>query len=176
MADINQLLDELRAIDFFKAGELCVIGCSTSEVIGQKIGTHSSDEVAAELLAAFESVAAETGVTFCFQGCEHINRALTMERETAVRYQLEPVSVIPVRQAGGSMSAAAYRSMTDPVVVEHVQADCGIDIGQTLIGMHIKHVQIPIRVQTKKIGDAVVTIAAHRPKLIGGPRAQYTRT
>ncbi|KAA1039258.1 TIGR01440 family protein [Macrococcus equipercicus] len=173
MADINQLLTELKAIQFFKPGELCVIGCSTSEVIGEKIGTHSSDEVAAELLAAFQSVAAETGVTFCFQGCEHINRALTMERATAVRCGLPPVSVVPVRTAGGSMSAAAYRGMTDPVVVEHVQADCGIDIGQTLIGMHIKHVQIPVRVPTKMVGSAVVTIAAHRPKLIGGPRATY---
>ncbi|TDM10526.1 TIGR01440 family protein [Macrococcus lamae] len=173
MADIKQLLSDLKAINFFKQGELCVIGCSTSEVIGQRIGTDSSDDVACELLAAFKTIERETGVTFCFQGCEHINRALTMERETAARYQLTPVSVVPVKEAGGSMSAAAYRSMTNPVVVEHVQADCGIDIGQTLIGMHIRHVQIPVRVPTKMVGAAVVTIAAHRPKLIGGPRAKY---
>lgn len=173
MTDIKQLLDELMAIDFFKRGELCVIGCSTSEVIGERIGTHSSDEVAQELYAAFQEVSRQTGVEFCFQGCEHINRAITMERKTADRLQLERVSVVPVKGAGGSMSATAYRLMDSPVVTEHVQADCGIDIGQTLIGMHIKHVQIPVRTATKHIGAAVVTIAAHRPKLIGGPRAQY---
>ncbi|MCO4096774.1 TIGR01440 family protein [Macrococcoides canis] len=173
MDSLKQLMTELEADDFFKEGELCVIGCSTSEVIGEKIGTHSSDEVAAQFIEIFDDVHNRTGVDFCFQGCEHINRALTMERAVMLRYQLNEVTVVPVKQAGGSMSAAAYQYFKDPVVVEHVQADCGIDIGQTLIGMHIKHVQIPVRTTTKKVGEAVVTMAAHRPKLIGGPRAQY---
>ncbi|TDM13716.1 TIGR01440 family protein [Macrococcus bovicus] len=173
MTDIKTLLAELAAIDFFKEGEVCVIGCSTSEVIGEKIGTHSSDEVAEAFFEAFMAVAERTGVHFVFQGCEHINRALTMEKGLADKLGLQTVTVVPVRKAGGSMSAYAYRHFTEPVVVEHIQADCGIDIGQTLIGMHIKHVQIPVRVKTQKVGEAVVTIATHRPKLIGGPRAQY---
>lgn len=173
MDNINTLLDELVAADFFKPGQLCVIGCSTSEVIGERIGTHSSDEVAEQFFEAFNRIHKETGVDFCFQGCEHINRAITMERSVQQRYGFEVVSVVPVKGAGGSMSSTAYRHFEDPVVVEHVSCDCGIDIGQTLIGMHIKHVQIPVRVATKKVGEAVVTIATHRPKLIGGPRSQY---
>lgn len=173
MDKINQLLDELVSQNFFKSGTLCVIGCSTSEVVGEKIGTHSSDEVAKVFFEAFMRIHETTGVDFCFQGCEHINRAITMERAVQERYGFEIVSVVPVRGAGGSMSSTAYQSFNDPVVVEHIQADCGIDIGQTLIGMHIKHVQIPVRVTTKQVGEAVVTIATHRPKLIGGPRSQY---
>lgn len=173
MADISTLLDDLMTVNFFNEGEVCVIGCSTSEVNGNRIGTESSNEVAAEFYQAFKRVADATGVQFCYQGCEHINRAITMERRLARHLHLEPVSVVPVRTAGGSMSAYAYQQMDDPVVVEHVSADCGIDIGQTLIGMHIKHVQIPVRVPTKTVGSAVVTLATHRPKLIGGPRAQY---
>lgn len=173
MDDLKRLVAELEEIQFFKAGALCVIGCSTSEVIGEKIGTHSSDEVAAQLMQVFRDVHVRTGVDFCFQGCEHINRALTMERSVMERYGLEEVSVVPVSGAGGSMSQAAYKHFKAPVVVEHVQADCGIDIGQTLIGMHIKHVQIPVRTSVKQIGGAVVTIATHRSKLIGGARAQY---
>lgn len=173
MDNINQLLDELVAQNFFKRGTLCVVGCSTSEVVGEKIGTHSSDEVAKVFFEAFMRIHETTGVDFCFQGCEHINRAITMERSVQERYGFEIVSVVPVKGAGGSMSSTAYQSFKDPVVVEHIQADCGIDIGQTLIGMHIKHVQIPVRVVTKQVGEAVVTIATHRPKLIGGPRSQY---
>ncbi|MGV2876215.1 TIGR01440 family protein [Macrococcus capreoli] len=173
MDNINQLLDELVAIDFFKPNTLCVIGCSTSEVIGERIGTHSSDEVAHTFFEAFKRIHKQIGVDFCFQGCEHINRAITMERSVQERYGFEVVSVVPVKGAGGSMSSVAYQNFDNPVVVEHVTCDCGIDIGQTLIGMHIKHVQIPVRVATKKVGEATVTIATHRPKLIGGPRSHY---
>ncbi|GGB12329.1 TIGR01440 family protein [Macrococcus hajekii] len=173
MTDIKQLLDELMAIQFFKKDEVCIIGCSTSEVIGERIGTNSSDEVAAMFFQAFKEISDATGVHFVFQGCEHINRAITLEKSLADRLRVPAVSVVPVRKAGGSMSAYAYQHMTAPVVVEHIHADCGIDIGQTLIGMHIKHVQIPVRVTTERVGQAVVTIATHRPKLIGGPRAQY---
>ncbi|MBC9875376.1 TIGR01440 family protein [Macrococcoides bohemicum] len=173
MDNINTLLDELVAIDFFKPNTLCVIGCSTSEVIGERIGTNSSDEVAKVFFEAFQRIHKQTGVDFCFQGCEHINRAITMERRVQERYGFEIVSVVPVKGAGGSMSSLAYQSFEDPVVVEHVVCDIGIDIGQTLIGQHIKHVQIPVRVATKKVGEAVVTIATHRPKLIGGSRSQY---
>ncbi|MCE4957587.1 TIGR01440 family protein [Macrococcoides caseolyticum] len=173
MDNINTLLDELVAIDFFKPNTLCVIGCSTSEVIGERIGTNSSDDVASHFFDAFERIHKQTGVDFCFQGCEHINRAITMERSVQERYGFDIVSVVPVKGAGGSMSSTAYQRFKDPVVVEHVVCDAGIDIGQTLIGMHIKHVQIPVRVATKKVGEAVVTIASHRPKLIGGPRSHY---
>ncbi|WP_414052175.1 TIGR01440 family protein [Macrococcus animalis] len=173
MDNIDTLLDELVAIDFFKPNTLCVVGCSTSEVIGERIGTHSSDEVAKVFFEAFNRIHKETGVDFCFQGCEHINRAITMEREVQERYGFDIVSVVPVKEAGGSMSSLAYRSFSDAVVVEHAKCDCGIDIGQTLIGMHIKHVQIPVRVATRKVGEAVVTMATHRPKLIGGARSHY---
>lgn len=173
MDNIHTLLDELKAIGFFRKNELCVIGCSTSEVIGSKIGTASSDEVAHTFMEAFDRIHKETGVHFLFQGCEHINRAVTMDRKVLEAHGFTEVSVVPVKGAGGSMSAKAYQYFDTPAVAEHVTADCGIDIGQTLIGMHIKHVQIPVRVNTKQIGEANVTIAAHRPKLIGGPRAQY---
>lgn len=174
MTNINTLLNELMAIEFFKGGELCVVGCSTSEVIGERIGTHSSDAIAEEFYEAFKSIETKTGVHLCFQGCEHINRAITMERDVMLKFGFEPVTVMPHKGAGGSMSATAYRKMKDPVVVEAITAHCGIDIGQTLIGMHIKHVQIPVRVNTKKIDNAIVTIATHRPKLIGGERATYS--
>ena len=108
-----------------------------------------------------------------FQGCEHINRALTIERRAAGKFNLEPVSVIPVVHAGGSMSAYAYQHMDDPVVVEAIRANAGIDIGQTLIGMHLKPVAVPLRTSIEKIGDAIVTIATTRPKLIGGEQAIY---
>ena len=110
------------------------------------------------------------------QGCEHINRALTIEREAMLmtKHYLEEVSVVPVRTAGGAMSAYAYRQFKNPVVVEHITAHAGIDIGQTLIGMHIKHVAVPVRTNIKQIGEAYLTVATTRPKLIGGERATYS--
>ncbi|KIX91349.1 hypothetical protein TP70_02740 [Staphylococcus microti] len=173
MEDFKQLLQELKSQSFFVDGELCVIGCSTSEVQGDRIGTAGSLNVAQALYEALAEVQAETGVFFAFQGCEHINRALTIEREAFNPYTMEIVSVVPDTHAGGSLATYAYRHMKDPVVVEFIRADKGIDIGQTLIGMHMKHVAVPVRCSIKQIGDAVVTVATSRPKKIGGERAKY---
>lgn len=166
-------LEEFAEQVSLSKGQLFVVGCSTSEVLGAKIGTAGTLDVAQVFYDELAHFAKKHAVFLVFQGCEHINRALTMERQAAERYGLEVVSVVPVRTAGGSMSAYAYTKLTEPVVVEHVVAHAGIDIGQTLIGMHLKHVAIPVRTSVKQIGDAVVTFASTRPKLIGGSRAQY---
>lgn len=171
--EIEQLFDELDSQGFFFSGETLVIGCSTSEVIGERIGSHSSLEAAEIIFSTLQSLSEKHHLDLIFQGCEHINRALTLERRVAERLNAEIVSVVPHRQAGGSLSEYAYRHLSDAVVVEKITADAGIDIGQTLIGMHIRPVAVPVRTNTKKIGEAVVTIAKSRPKLIGGPRAKY---
>ncbi|WOV84662.1 TIGR01440 family protein [Sporosarcina jeotgali] len=154
-------------------GTLFVVGCSTSEVAGKRIGTAGALEVAESLYGPLAQFAKTHQLHLAFQGCEHINRALTIERKTAEKFALEPVSVVPVRTAGGSMSAYAFEHLEDAVVVESVRANAGIDIGQTLIGMQLKPVAVPIRTSVKQIGEAVVTCATTRPKLIGGVRAQY---
>lgn len=171
--DIAALLCEVEQQVTFQPKQLFVIGCSTSEVVGEKIGTAGAVEVAQALYDELERFAKKHDLYLVFQGCEHINRALTLERAAAEKYQLEPVTIVPVRTAGGSMAAYAYKKMDEPVVVEAVKAHAGIDIGQTLIGMHLKMVAVPIRTSVKRIGEAVVTVAKTRPKLIGGARAQY---
>lgn len=171
--DIAALLREVEQQVTFQPKQLLVIGCSTSEVVGEKIGTAGAVEVAQTLYDELDRFAKKHDLYLVFQGCEHINRALTLERAAAEKYRLEPVTIVPVRTAGGSMSAYAYTKMDEPVVVEAVQAHAGIDIGQTLIGMHLKVVAVPIRTSVKRIGEAVVTVATTRPKLIGGARAQY---
>lgn len=173
MQELTTLLDELKAQSFFKEGEICIIGCSTSEVIGEKIGSVGSMDVAKDIFTTLEKVQQETGVSFAFQGCEHINRAVTIEREQFNPLTMEEVIVVPDVHAGGSLATYAYQHMKDPVVVEHITVPKGIDIGQTLIGMHIKHVCVPIRTSVKQVGDAIVTIATSRPKKIGGERAKY---
>ena len=170
---LAQALREFEQQVKFNENQLFVVGCSTSEVIGQKIGTAGALDVAQMLYEEFSRFAQKHKLYLVFQGCEHINRACTMEAAAANLYHLEPVSVVPVRTAGGSMSAYAYTQMKEPVVVETVSAHAGIDIGQTLIGMHLKAVAVPIRTSVKQLGDAVITLATTRPKLIGGERAQY---
>ncbi|MGG6433185.1 TIGR01440 family protein [Anoxybacillus sp. D401a] len=168
-------LAEFRAQVPLTANDVVVIGCSTSEVIGAKIGTAGTMDVAAMLFQELKRWHDETGVQLAFQCCEHLNRALVVERKTAMAKQLDIVTVIPVRNAGGAMAAYAYTQLADPVVVEHIRADAGIDIGATLIGMHLKHVAVPVRTSVKQIGHAVVTFAKTRPKLIGGERAVYSQ-
>ncbi|MHC0551737.1 TIGR01440 family protein [Salinicoccus sp. CNSTN-B1] len=171
--DLDALVSQLEAVDFFRAGEDVLIGCSTSEVMGHRIGENSSEEVAALIFDVFSEKAGQHNVNLMFQGCEHINRAITMERHVAENRRYPAVSVVPHRSAGGSLSEYAYHHFDSPAVTEHVAADRGIDIGQTLIGMHIKPVAVPLRVEQKTIGQANITIAYSRPKLIGGPRAHY---
>ena len=154
-----------------KKGDILVVGCSTSEIIGARIGSDSAPEVAAEVFDALYTSAKEKGVYLAFQCCEHLNRAIVIEREAAAG--LEIVNAVPQPKAGGSMATKAYESFRDPVVVEQIRADAGIDIGLTLIGMHLKKVAVPVRLENDRIGEAIVVAARTRPKFIGGARAVY---
>ena len=151
--------------------DILVIGCSTSEICGSKIGTNSAPEVASEVFDAFLDFSREKGIYLAVQCCEHLNRAIVIEREAAKG--LDPVNVVPQPKAGGSMATAAYAKFENPVVVEEIKADAGIDIGLTLIGMHLKKVAVPVRLENSKIGEALVVAARTRPKFIGGSRAVY---
>lgn len=156
-----------------KKGNVVVIGCSTSEVIGKKIGTSGSVEPAKSVYDGLMNVFAEKGIYLAAQCCEHLNRALIIEREKAEDMGLEEVCVVPHPHAGGSFATTAYHSMNDPVAVEEIRADAGIDIGNTLIGMHLKRVAVPLRLENNTIGEAKLNAARTRPKLIGGERAKY---
>lgn len=156
-----------------KQGDILVVGCSTSEVLGDRIGTHSVPEVANEICIGILAAAKEAGVYLAAQCCEHLNRALIVEREAAQRYGYEEVNVVPMPKAGGSFATAFYGMAVCPVAVEHVKASCGIDIGDTFIGMHLKEVAVPVRLSIRKLGEANLTCARTRPKFIGGGRAHY---
>ena len=158
-----------------KIGDLFVVGCSSSEILGEKIGTHSSVEVAEAVFEGIHSVLHEHGVELAAQCCEHLNRALIVERAVAEQFGLEEVNVVPQPKAGGSFGTTAYKRFDDPVAVESLKqsASAGMDIGGTLIGMHIKPVVVPLRIETKKIGEAVLLSARRRPKFVGGSRAVY---
>jgi len=172
-AQTQQVLTELQAAGQLDADHLVVIGCSSSEVIGQRIGTAGSLDAAAAIVEAVLAVREQFGFHVAFQCCEHLNRALVVERETMRRFQLEPVTVVPVPQAGGATASTAFGQLQQPVIVEHIQAHAGVDIGDTFIGMHLRPVAVPVRPTLRQIGDAHVTMAITRPKLIGGARAVY---
>lgn len=156
-----------------KKGSLFVVGCSTSEAGGGKIGTASSPALAEAIFSGIYKAAAEQGVFLAAQCCEHLNRALVVEEEAARRFGYEPVNVVPRPKAGGSFAAMAWKYFEKPVAVEHIKADAGMDIGDTLIGMHLKDVAVPVRISIKQIGEAHVVCARTRPKYIGGCRAEY---
>lgn len=170
---LMKVLDEFQNEAKLKEGEILVIGCSTSEVVGGRIGKASSMDVAKEFIDVFIDFAQKNKIFLAFQCCEHLNRAIVTTRECMQKYNLEEVTVVPKMHAGGSMSTIAYKKFEDPVVVEAIQAHAGIDIGDTFIGMHIKAVAVPVRISIKEIGKAHLTLARRRPKLIGGERAQY---
>lgn len=172
--EVAAIAEELIKAGNLRPGQLLVAGVSTSEVLGQRIGTAGTLGAAEAIYAGLEQAAGKYGVQLAFQCCEHLNRALVVERETAERLLLEEVGVIPVPKAGGSMAAYAYQQMKQPCVVEAVRAHAGIDIGDTLIGMHLRPVAVPVRPTIPRVGAAHVTMAYSRPKLIGGPRAVYT--
>ncbi|WP_226671464.1 TIGR01440 family protein [Metabacillus litoralis] len=174
--DLTFLLVDFQKQAKLSSGDLLVIGCSTSEVIGEKIGTAGTEEVAEMIFNALADFQKSTGIHLAFQCCEHLNRALVLEKSVVKEHKFPEVTVIPVRKAGGAMATYAFNSMNNPVVVEHIKADAGIDIGDTFIGMHLKHVAVPIRSKIKQIGAAHVTMANTRPKLIGGARAVYEQT
>lgn len=154
-----------------KAGDILAVGCSTSEVLGDRIGTNSSPETAKRIFDGIYRAAEEKGVFLAAQCCEHLNRAIITERQ-AVPFA-QRVNVIPQPKAGGSFAAAAYNAFKEPVVLEEIEADAGLDIGFTMIGMHIKKVAVPVRLLNNKIGSATVLAARSRPKFIGGSRAVY---
>lgn len=173
---LDAILTEFREQAGLKPGQLLVLGCSTSEVAGERIGTAGTFEIAEMMFRQLKKLQDQTGIQLAFQCCEHLNRAIVMERAAAEVRGYEEVSVVPVRKAGGAMATYAYDHLTDPVVVEFIKAEAGLDIGQTLIGMHLKHVAVPVRVSQKTVGHALVTLAKTRPKLVGGERAVYQRT
>lgn len=157
-----------------KRGSILVIGCSTSEVTGAKIGTNSSMETAGEICRALFDFARERGVYLAVQCCEHLNRAVITERSAVPGAEI--VNVVPQSKAGGSLATCAYAAFEDPVAVEEIRADAGLDIGLTLIGMHLKKVAVPVRLENRTIGAAPVVAARTRPKFIGGVRAAYDET
>ncbi|MBR1590971.1 MAG: TIGR01440 family protein [Acidaminococcaceae bacterium] len=172
-ASVTAAAEELIAAAQPKAGRVFVLGCSTSEILGSKIGTARSPETAEAVIRGVLTATRAHGLYLAVQCCEHLNRALIVEEEAMERLGLTQVTVHPVPEAGGSAASCAYDLFAQPVVVERVTADLGMDIGQTLIGMHLKRVAVPVRLQVKSIGEAVLTAARTRPPLIGGERAKY---
>lgn len=172
-AQAKQVLMELLETASMKPGQILVVGCSSSEIDSYKIGSHSSGDIGKAVFSALYEELAPMGIHLAAQCCEHLNRALILEAEVAGRYGYEPVNVVPQLKAGGSFATAAWAALKDPVAVEHIKAHAGIDIGDTLIGMHLKDVAVPVRTQTREIGSAHVVCARTRPKFIGGIRALY---
>lgn len=163
---------ELIKIAKLKSGDILIVGCSTSEICGKKIGTTSNMDIAQALFEGIHSVLKEKKIYLAIQCCEHLNRAIVIEREAL---GCDGVNVIPQIKAGGALATTAYQSFSNPVVVESVSADAGIDIGDTLIGMHLKQVAVPVRLSIKRIGNANLVCARTRPKFIGGERAVYNQ-
>ena len=179
--DLEALAKETRAIvvdiverSAIKKGQIFVLGLSSSEVAGGLIGKNSSAEIGEVIVKTILDELNERGIYLAVQGCEHLNRALTVERELAEKKDLEIVNVITNLHAGGSGQVAAFKFMIDPVEVEEIVAHAGLDIGDTFIGMHVKRVQVPLIPVQRELGGAHVTALASRPKLIGGARATYT--
>lgn len=166
---LSELLEQAN----LKPGNLLVIGCSSSEIMGEKIGKGSSLDAAKAVFEGVYPLLCEHNINLAVQCCEHLNRAIIMERAVAEAKGYEIVNVMPQIHAGGSFAVTAWNAFSDPVAVETISADAGIDIGDTLIGMHLKRVAVPVRVSIKKIGQANLVCARTRPKYIGGPRAIY---
>ena len=169
----KKMMDEFLSVVPMTKGEILVIGCSSSEIVGETIGKGSDFNAAKAVFEGISPVLKDRGIYLAAQCCEHLNRALVVERECAEKYGLEIVCVVPKAKAGGSFATTAYENFENPVVVETIKAHAGIDIGATLIGMHLRHVAVPVRLSVNTLGEANVTFARTRPKYIGGPRAQY---
>ena len=164
---------EIIKVAKLNQGDILVVGCSTSEVLGEKIGTASSPDAAKAVFSGIYKAAKENGVFIAAQCCEHLNRAIIIERSAITNTEI--VNVVPQPKAGGSFATAAYNAFHNPVAVEEIKAEAGIDIGFTMIGMHIKKVAVPVRLVNNKIGNATVIAARSRPKYIGGERACYNQ-
>ena len=172
--ETQKAVNEVLAQAKLKMGDLFVIGCSTSEVGGQKIGSASSMDIAGAIYRGAYAALEPHGIYLAAQCCEHLNRAIIVEAEAVPNADI--VNVVPQPKAGGSFATAAYHGLEHPVAVEEIKADAGLDIGATLIGMHLKKVAVPVRLQVKQIGQAPLTAARVRPKFIGGVRAIYDQT
>lgn len=162
---------ELAEAAHLRRGQIVVVGCSTSEVVGRQVGSWSTPEAAAAIFEGLNSVFAPMGVYIAAQCCEHLNRAIIVEHEAVPT--LDIVNVKPQPKAGSSFATAAYEAFRHPVAVEEIRADAGLDIGGTLIGMHLKKVAVPVRLKQNHLGDAILLAARTRPKFIGGERAVY---
>ena len=162
---------ELIEVAKLKKGDILVVGCSTSEVVGSKIGTNSDPDTAENIFNSIYTVLKKKGIYLAVQCCEHLNRAIVTEKDALPI--AEPVNVIPQKKAGGSLATVAYSKFKNPIVVEEIKADAGMDIGDTFIGMHLKKVAVPVRLSISQIGEAHLTCARVRPKFIGGIRAIY---
>ena len=169
--EIKRLTLELCEKAALKPGQILVVGCSSSEVNGDKIGSNSRTDTAQEIYNGISEALAEKGVYLAAQCCEHLNRAIIIER--AAVPGADTVNVVPQPKAGGSFATAAYNGFSDPVAVESIRADAGLDIGGTLIGMHLKQVAVPLRLSADHLGKAILLAARTRPKFIGGARACY---
>ena len=172
-AQAKQAVTELLEAAKLTPGKLLVIGCSSSEMVGARIGKGSSLEAAQAAFAGIYPVLQAQGIELAVQCCEHLNRALVVERAVAEKHGFEIVNAVPQVHAGGSFAVTAWANFRDPVLVETIVADAGLDIGGTLIGMHLRRVAVPVRLSLKRIGEANILCARTRPKYIGGERAVY---
>ncbi|GFI44762.1 hypothetical protein IMSAGC019_00064 [Lachnospiraceae bacterium] len=171
----GQAAEELLAQARLARGDILVVGCSSSEIIGERIGTASSLGVAEAVFEGIYGILSKQGIYLAAQCCEHLNRALIVEGELAEREKIPVVNVVPQPKAGGSFGTAAYKRFAHPAAVEFITAQAGMDIGDTLIGMHLAAVAVPVRTQTRQIGSAHVVCARTRGKFIGGERAIYNK-
>lgn len=171
--DSKIIIEELIKKANLKEGSLLVIGCSSSEVVGGNIGKNSSKEAAEKIYEVIQPILEKNKINLAVQCCEHLNRALVIEKSVAEKLGYEIVNVVPAVHAGGSFATVVYENMKEPVVVEEIKADCGLDIGGTLIGMHLKRVAVPLRLSINKLNEANILCAYTRAKYIGGERAKY---
>ncbi len=170
-AQLEKIAEELIKKANLTTNDIVVVGCSSSEILGDNMGTNSSPELGEKVFLTLNNVFKEKGIFVAAQCCEHLNRAIIVERDAVPN--LEYVNVVPVPKAGGSFATAAYKHFKNPVAVESIKADAGLDIGGVLIGMHLKNVAVPVKLSEKTVGNAIILAARTRPKFIGGVRANY---
>ena len=170
-AQARAAAEELAVAAKLRRGQILVVGCSTSEVTGHKIGSFSAPEIGRALYDGIQEALSPRGIYLAAQCCEHLNRAIITEAAAVPGADI--VNVVPQPKAGGSFATAAYQGFRQPVALEHIRADAGMDIGGTMIGMHLKEVAVPVRLENNRIGEAPILAARVRPKFIGGNRAVY---
>lgn len=176
LSDIEKAIRELIKIAKPEKKSIFILGGSTSEIQGEKIGSATDVDLGDQIIKRIKIILAESDLYLAVQGCEHINRSLVIEKELQKNYNFRQVNVVPHRAAGGAFATAAFKEFKDPVTVENMEADLGIDIGDALIGMHLKNIAVPVRLSIKEIGEAHLTAATTRLKLVGGARAKYLKS